>query len=144
MVGFFVVFIAMEQNVLFHGSKYYNQWKYRGNYFFIICHPNWSSTLYHCRVKLYMSGVFERQLLRTFTIHKMKFFTWERQTVGGEAINKHYKTFAHLEKNTAVTVKRSPNIFTSSAILKSLIKISLEDSPFYHDFIMSPETVQRN
>jgi len=42
---------------------------------FFICNPDGSSMLYHCRVKLCMSRVLERQLTQKFTIRKIKFFT---------------------------------------------------------------------
>jgi len=41
-------------------------------------------------------------------------------------------------------VTRSHNIYTSSDILKSLITVSLKESTFYYEFMMSPETVERS
>jgi hypothetical protein len=48
---------------------------------FFICNPDGSSMIHHSRVKLYTSGGLQRQLLRMFTIRKIKFFTGEGSNI---------------------------------------------------------------
>jgi hypothetical protein len=52
--------------------------------------------LYRCREKLHMWSILERQLLLMYKIGDVKLFTWERQTVCVEVMNKHRKSSAYL------------------------------------------------